>query len=243
MDVSFQPKSQMPDQGKSGPSFAEIFADIRGLYVGEKKSMIVIGLTILPFIFIGAIVGMMVVNSSLDRQVQAKKQELAALDGKVAKLPMKDIRDMSNRLRVVSAVVKNEPFITTFFKFLEYSIEDDVLFKKTDLSSVNISGVDTYAVSIDSEAKSYAAVVNQLDTIRNRDPYRQFFSDVKMQNLSVDKKGLISFKIAANMNIKNLLPEDVESKFLSQDNGPTPVIPSTDSSASSTVKSGSSTTP
>jgi cell division protein FtsL len=215
-DVSFQPKSTMPEDVKKGPSLAEIFAGIVGLYKGEKKSIIVILLTI-TLLFVGVAIGaMMALNANLQGEVATLKAQLDAKDSAVMKpVMLKEIKTLSERVRVVTQVVKAQPFMTTFLKLLEYSVEDDIVFEKTTLTFLNLPGKgDLYTLSIDARANKYSAVLNQFQTLQEQAPYKNFFTDIKLNNFNVGKEGKISFKITGNASITGLPPEEAESQLL-----------------------------
>lgn len=221
MDVSFQPKSTQPEDVKKGPTFADIVA----MYKGDKKSAIVVILTITLIPIVLAIVGMYVYKQTLQSQIAQKEQELQQKDAQMPIKPadMAEMARLSNRIKIVSEVVKGHPFMTTFLKLLEYSVEDDVVFKKASLSAGSTGGKEVYNLSLDVQAKSYSAVLNQVQTLRDQSPYNKFFSNIEMQGFAVDKKGDISFKISGLATVKGLTPEEAERellKILSQDEMP-----------------------
>lgn len=230
----------MPEDVKKGPSLAEIFSGIVHMYVGDKKSIIAIFFTVvIVFVLIG-IGGMMALNSSLQSEVSTLKAQLDNKDGQVMKpAAIAEIKALSDRVKLVTLIVKGQPFMTTFLKLLEYSVEDDIVFEKTTLAFINTPGKgDTYAISIDAKANRYSAVLNQFQTLQEQAPYNKFFTEVRMNNFAVDKEGKISFKITGNALVAgpNLTPEEVEKELLkvlsvgelptSGDSG-TPVPPTT----------------
>jgi hypothetical protein len=212
MDVSFQPKSTQPEDVKRGPTFA----DIAAMYKGEKKSILVIILTITLIPIVLAIGGIYMYKQSLQSRIAQKEQELQAKDAQMPIKPadMSEMAKLSNRIKIVSEVVKGHPFMTTFLKLLEYSVEDDVVFKKASLAAGSTGGREVYNVSLDVQAKSYSAVLNQVQTLRDQSPYNKFFSNIEMQGFAVDKKGSITFKISGLATVKGLTPEEAERELL-----------------------------
>jgi hypothetical protein len=216
MDISFQPKSQTPEEGKPLINVAEAVSVIKNLYVGEHKSLITIFLTVSIFLIVGGIFFLLSVNSSLQKEVAVKSAQLAAEDAKVVKVPMKDIKQLSDRIKIVTQVIKGQPFITTFLKALEYGVEDDVVFSKADLAAENLGGVERFSGRIEASAASYGAVLNQIQTLQTEDPYKKFFSDVKISNIGVDKKGRVSFSIVLTAVIKGVTPEVAEQELVAK---------------------------
>lgn len=218
MDISFQPKSQVPEEAKPLVNVTEAIAGVKGLYIGEHKSIVTIIFTILPFLVGGAIFGMTMVNESLKTQVAVLKADIEKKDSQITKVPMKDIKQLSDRVQVVSQVIKGQAFMTSFLKVLEYSVEDDVTFQKTALSTVTNNGKVDYTFTIEAKATTYAAVLNQFQTLRDTAPYNKFFSDIKMQNFAVDKKGAITFKIVGSVAVKGITPEEAELQLSGKTN-------------------------
>jgi hypothetical protein len=105
---------------------------------------------------------------------------------------------------MVDKAVKAEPFITTFLKVLESSIEDGVTFKRTSLNDTR-TGFD---LTIDAETKSYGAIINQLQSLKEK-PVSDYYSKVLIRNVSIDKKGVIAFKIEASVGIRGKDPDSV----------------------------------
>lgn len=218
MDISFQPKSQVPEESKSAIEVAQVVSGIKGLYVGEHKSIIAIIFTIAPLFAIGGIFALMMVNSSLESTATTLSNAIDVKDKEMStnsKVPMKDIKQLSDRIQVVSQILKNQAFSTSFLKILEYSVEDEVTFQKTTLSSVTNNANVLYTFNIQAVTSTYASVLSQLQTLQSSAPYNQFFSDIKMSNFDVDKKGLIYFSITGNVSIKgkDSTPEEVEGKL------------------------------
>lgn len=214
MDVSFQPKSTQPEDVRKGPTMADFVA----MYKGERKSVLVIILTAIIPVILLAIGGVSTMKSSLESSAQQKEVELQQKDGQMPVKPgeMAEMVKLSNRIKTVSTVVNSQPFMTTFLKLLEYSVEDDIIFNKTTLSGARTQGKDAYSLSIDAEAKSYSAVLNQIQTFRDTAPYNKFFSGIEMNNFSVGKTGEITFEISGKASIQgtNLTPQEVEKELL-----------------------------
>ena len=215
MDVSFQPKSAMPN-AQTGPSSKDILVGIGRLYVGEKRSLVTILLTLVFFIVLALFIFLFIATGSLKAQVNEKAGELNQKDSLViSPSKLSDITKLSNRVAAVSAVVKGQPFMTTFLKLLEYSVEDDVVFKKAVISPTHTpNGAEIYAFSLDVEANSYSAVLDQMETLQQEKPYSDFFSNVTMSSFGVNKDGGISFKINGNVSIQGMSPDDAEKELL-----------------------------
>lgn len=214
MDVSFQPKSTQPEDAKKGPTLADVVA----MYKGEKKSTLVILLTAIIPVILLAIFGLMAMKSSLESELAQKKQELEQKDSQMPVKPadMAEMRKLSDRITIVSTAVNSHPFMTTFLKLLEYSVEDDVVFQKTTLSGGSSKGSETYAMSIDARGRTYSSILNQIQTLRDEAPYKKFFRDIRMENFSIDKKGYINFKISGIASIQgaNMTADEVEKELL-----------------------------
>lgn len=208
MDISFQPKSTMPEEVKSGPTTQEVLADIAHMYVGPEKSIITLILTSALALVLVAIGGMSVALSTLANTEAEKAKELSLQDSQVVKLPIEEVRKLSSRLKVIDRVVKGQPFPTTFLKSLEYVVENDIVFEKANLAYLQSS--DTYTLDIDANGPSYKSILNQREAFKLQ-PYNSFFSESLIRNIAIDKTGKILFKVTSKVKIRGVPPEDAEA--------------------------------
>jgi hypothetical protein len=142
----------------------------------------------------------------LKTQIDSKKEELAGYESELGTLPLEDMRNMSNRLKIINQLVKQHPSANVAFKLIEDSVENSITYNKFDLrySPVNRA----YEVALGGIAPDYKSVVQQIDTLQ-RDPYSNYISRVDLNGITLDEKGNINFGIRMGVGIIGLLPDQV----------------------------------
>jgi hypothetical protein len=142
----------------------------------------------------------------LSSEVDGKKAKLDSYESQLGGLPLQDMRNLSNRIKVLNQLVKTHPSVNVAFRIVEDSVENQVTYSKFDLSySETTKG---YSLALGGMAPDYKGVAQQIDTLK-RKPYTTYIPSVTVEGLSPDSTGKIAFSVRMPVMVVGLLPEDV----------------------------------
>lgn len=151
-----------------------------------------------------AAVGLFVYSQVLSAEVESKKQELAARQSGFKKLPLEDMQKLSDRIAAVNQALKERASVRNALSILEYGIENSVTYTKFDLS-YNESKKN-YSISFSATAPNYHAVIQQVETLKNK-VHAQYFSQINVGKVALDEKlGVVNFTVDASVSLQGLLP-------------------------------------
>jgi hypothetical protein len=214
MPFTFKPEiSQSPDgQAAPAPSVPSAFGNAQpamSLSVrtsGEGKSLIEMILFAALGISVVIALGLFGYSYYLSSQVESKKATLQSYESDLGTLPLEDIRKLSNRMKVINQLVKEHPSANVAFKIIEDSIENSITYTKFTLN-FNSAGKN-YLLSLGGSSPDYKGIAQQIDTL-NRKPYANYMQNVKVDQLSPNEKGNVSFSLQSAITVAGLLPEDL----------------------------------
>lgn len=140
----------------------------------------------------------------LSSQVEAKKAALNEYESRLNGLPLQDMRDLSNRLKIVNQLVKDHPSVNVAFMIVEASIENSITFTKFDLRY--IENTKSYQLALGGSSPDYKSIAQQMDTYKNK-PYSNYMQKIGVEGLHPDTSGRILFSFTIPISIKGLIPE------------------------------------
>lgn len=142
----------------------------------------------------------------LKGQIESKKQKISALEQESKTLPLADMQALSNRMRVVSTLVREHPSVRSAFRILEESIENPVVYTSFGLNYSE--SARSYELTVAAKAPDYHSVVNQMDTFK-RKPFSTYIPNVTISGLRPDVTGKITFNLKMPIAIIGVLPESL----------------------------------
>jgi hypothetical protein len=152
------------------------------------------------------VIGLFAYISVLKSSIATKSEVLASSQGHFPELPLDDMQKLSDRLKIVNRVIKEHASVRTAFQILENSVENPVVYTKFDLSKNKAK--KGYSLGLAAETDSYHAAYQQTE-ILNSKTYSNYVSPLEVSNISLDKKGVVSFKISTSVSLEGVLPETV----------------------------------
>jgi hypothetical protein len=139
-------------------------------------------------------------------QVEAKKAKLTSYESQLGGMPLEDMRNLSNRIKVLNQLVKAHPSVNVAFRLVEDSIENQVTYTKFDLGYSEAT--KSYSLSLTGTAPNYKGIAQQIDTF-GRKPYTTYIPSVTVDGLAPDTSGRIGFTAKMPIMVVGLLPEDL----------------------------------
>jgi hypothetical protein len=210
MPFTFKPEiSEQPTGQAAAPSAfgnSQPVADLALRNPEEGRSIIELILMVACGISILIAIGMFGYSYYLSSQIESKKATLRSYESSLGSLPLDDMRNLSNRMKVISKLVAQHPSVNVAFKIVENSIEDAVTYNQFDLHYVD--SAKAYSISLGGISPDYKSVAQQMDTL-NRKPYSNYLQDIKLDGLSLDDKGVVRFAVKSMIVIIGLLPDDI----------------------------------
>lgn len=216
MSFSFKPNQPTPAQTPStatttvaAPTSAPI--KIGGMPLADREGPHKISLIKLVLILIfGTLVVATALLFAYERYllsgIESKKQKLEEDDKKLGNLNLKEMRDLSNRMRVVKQVLAEHASVNTAFLLLEESIEHPITYTRFSLTK---GAKAAYDLQLSAVAPSYKAVAQQLDTLKSETYKKEFIPSVTYDGLALDPTGKVNFNIKMPILIQGKLPEAV----------------------------------
>lgn len=179
----------------------------------------------------------------LNSQIEQAKAEIASKEQELSNFHIDDMRSLSVRIKSISQLTKEHPYVNAAFRILEESIENKILYKSFNLRSVQ----GKYTLVVEAVSPDYQSIVQQVDTLSNP-PYSLYVPSIKVDGLVPDKSGKITFSMEMPISIIGTLPEDLNFSYgaavrsSSTATSSIPVATSTLVSASSTTATTTSAT-
>lgn len=173
---------------------------------GGKSSLIQVILFVILGITVLVAIGIFAYGQYLSRQIQTKKESLLKMDSEFGSLKLDEMKDLSNRMKVVNQLVSEHPSVNVAFKIIEDSVENQITYKNFALNFT--SAGKGYSMTLSGSAPNYKSVVQQVETL-NRKPYNGYLSAVKVTGLSPDDTGKVNFNLSMNVNIIGLTPDNL----------------------------------
>lgn len=207
------PFSFKPEISQSAPSgSAELPASPLGISPAnlmeraksEGKTFVEIALFALFGLSMLAIVALFVYKYYLTSRIEAKKGKINSYESLLAGMPLEEMRNTSNRLKVVSQLIKEHPSVNVAFMILEASVENMITYNKFELQYSNTS--KSYQLSLEGRAPDYKSVAQQTDTYQ-RKPYSTYVSKIAVDGLQPTQNGGVSFNYKMPISIMGFIPE------------------------------------
>lgn len=189
--------------GSSSVSHAPV-ANLMERAQAQGKSIVDILAFVSASCAILAVIGLFGYKYYLSSQVDIKKDQLAQYESQLAALPLEDMRNLSNRLKVINQLIKEHPSVNVAFLIVEASVENMVTFSKFDLHYSDAS--KSYQLSLGGVAPDYKSVAQQVDTYK-RKPYSTYIPKVTVDNLQPDSQGQIAVSFSMPITIQGFIPE------------------------------------
>lgn len=142
----------------------------------------------------------------IQSSVESKKTKILEYETKLGAFPLEEMRHFSNRLKFVNQLIKEHPSVNAAFRLLEESVEDRITYSSFEFGYDEGAKVPTIAV--DGVAPDYKTLAQQMDALKAK-PYTTYISNVELQNLEPNDKGLISFRLSMSVAVKGVLPEEL----------------------------------
>lgn len=211
MPFSFKPtQSETPPDTQGQVSAAPVFSQSgympAGRMLSQGASLIDLILYVVAGVCVLALVVLVAYHQYLSAQVEAKKTTLLGHENKLGALPLVEIERLSNRLKVVSPLVKDRVFATTAFRLLEDSVEDSVTYTRFDMQFNETS--KGYVIGLAAVAPNYVSVIQQLDTFK-RKPYSSYIGSVMTEGVRPDDLGRVVLTMKMPLTIKGVLAESI----------------------------------
>jgi hypothetical protein len=208
MPFTFKPETPQGVVPQAPPAASFGTASTASIAVRAKEG----GKSIVQLILIAAFgisvliaLGLFIYSYYLSSQIESKKATLSSSEQRLGNIPLKDMRALSNRIKVVNQLVNEHPSVNTAFRIVEDSVENSVTYNRFDLHYS--AAAKSYALIIGGLAPSYKAVAQQIDTLA-RDPYKAYVGTVTVEGLQPDPNGKIGFSLSMPIKV-TLLPEDL----------------------------------
>ena len=209
MPFSFQPTT--PQEGaqaeQPAPAMSTMGSSAHNLMVrasGAGKSIVEIFLFVVFGVMVLITVGLFGYKFFLSSQIEGKKEKLARYEASLTGYPIEEMRKLSNRLKIVSQLVKEHPSVNVAFLIVEASVENMVTFTKFDLRYSDTA--KSYKLVLNGVAPDYKAVAQQLDALQ-MDPYKRYIPKFTLETLNPDANGRIVFSISMPIAITGLVPD------------------------------------
>ena len=210
MPFSFKPtqgtETQTPDPGQSpgmsGTSGPLSFGSRTG--GTEGKSLLEVVLSGTFVLAIGITTGLFGYRYYLQSQVTEKKVMLDAFEKRLGVLPLDEMRKVSNRLKIISQLIKDHPSVNAAFRIIEESVENPVTYNRFELSYSDT--MRAYQLQLGAVAPDYGAVIEQVDTLK-RKPFTTYLSNLSVEGVRPNDKGQITFTLKMPIAIAGVVPE------------------------------------
>lgn len=142
----------------------------------------------------------------ISAKIETKKTTLDDFQKKLGVIPLEDMRKVSNRIKVITKLVKEHPSVNSSFRIIESTVENPVTYKLFDLHFSDNLG--TYELQLNAYAPSYRDIVEQLDTLK-RKPYSDYISNIVVSEIHPDENGNINFSLKMPIAISGVIPDSL----------------------------------
>lgn len=150
--------------------------------------------------------GLFIYQGILNKEIEKKKEALLLAQDGFPDLKFDEMQKFATRLKVVNRVMQEHASIDAAFRIFEVSVQDTTIYTKFGLNKDKTK--KGYNIDLTAEASSYHAVYQQIETFKDK-MYSQYLAPVKITNLSLDKKGIVSFKVSTAVSIENIHPRSL----------------------------------
>lgn len=151
-------------------------------------------------------IGLFAYKMILQSQVTSMQEELAAKQATFPKIQLNEIVKFSDRLSRVNSIMNERASIRTAFEILEATIQNPVTYNKFNLSKSKTK--KGYFLSFGGETNSYHALYQQIEAIKSKD-FNNVLSNVVVSGTGpLDKKGVGTFKVDAQVKIEGIDPDE-----------------------------------
>lgn len=144
----------------------------------------------------------------LNSQIEEAKVKISAKEKELSGFRIDDMRSLSVRIKAISQLTKEHPYVNAAFRILENSIENQIMYKSFNLRSVQ----GKYTLVIEAVSPDYKSIVQQVDTLNNP-PYNMYIPSIKVNGLVPDKTGKITFSMEMPISVTGTLPEDLNFSY------------------------------
>jgi hypothetical protein len=193
---------------------------------------------ILVFIFCFLIVAAVILFGYkwyLNSKLETKKQQLAQYESELGKLPLDEMRALSNRIKFVNLLLKTHPSVNAAFRIIEDSVENSITYSRFNLKYDEAK--KTYVLQLSAIAPDYKTVVQQIETLKTK-PYTNYISNISISGVRPDDTGHVNFEIKMNIMIAGVLPEELLLGSPTTQDQTTPETASTTASTTPAVSAG-----
>lgn len=169
---------------------------------------------IILYVILGAFIFSAIILFSYQRylisNIDTQKKNLDEKDNIISSIDLEQMRDFSNRIKVVSQVLNEHTSVNTAFIILEKSIENQITYKSFELTKNIIN--KNYDLKITGISPSYRTLAQQIDVFNSSEFKKDYISNVDYDNPTLDSFGKINFTIKLAVLILGKLPENVFPK-------------------------------
>lgn len=213
MPFTFTPPSSSESanaqsQGGFQASFGSQASQLLSARPGEENSFSLLQLALFGiggFTFLIAL-GLFSYSFFLSSQVENKKEKLVSIENSLNQLPLNEMRQVSNRIKIIEQLVKDHPSVNVAFSILEASIENQAFYKGFDLRYSDSN--KGYTLQLNAVAPNYRVVAQQIDTFK-REPFSKYVSKMTLDSLGPDEQGRITFSLRMPVSITGILTEEL----------------------------------
>lgn len=171
----------------------------------------------------------------LNSQVDSKRDALALYETKLGGLPLEDMRNVSDRIKVINQILQRHASVSTAFRVLEDSIEHPITYTRFSLNFNPTT--KSYDLQVSAVAPNYRSIVQQLDTFNKSDTYKEFIPSVAYDGVNLDvMTGKVSVNFKMPIRIEGKLPETLTFKNSTAEK-PLPPVQATTTAATTTATS------
>lgn len=135
----------------------------------------------------------------LERQVEAKKSEIAEVQASLDLESVEEVSMVDNKLKAAATLLDGHTSVSSFFSVLERNTLANVRF--TDFSFSYLAN-DTVAVSMKGIARNFGVVAKQEERFAASAEIRENFRNPLFSGFTLDEAGNVSFSLLTTVNKK-----------------------------------------
>lgn len=156
-------------------------------------------------------IGLFVYKGILMAQITSMQEELNTKQASFPKIQLNEMVKFSDRLKKVNEIMNERASIRTAFEVLEATIQNPVTYNKFSLSKSKTK--KGFFLSFGGETNSYHSLYQQIEAIKSKD-FNNVLSNVTISGTGpLDKKGVGSFKVDAQVKIEGIDPDEKDFRL------------------------------
>lgn len=209
MPFSFKPAISPTGNGAEGSSFS--FGSTDDLSARAKEDgLSLIDMAVYAVFGVACFVALVLFGYRyyLNSQIEAARVQITAKEQELSNFHIDDMRSLSVRIKAISQLTKEHPYVNAAFRVLENSIENQIVYKSFNLRSIQ----GKYTLVIEAVSPDYKSIVQQVDTLSNP-PYNMYIPNIKVEGLVPDQSGRIAFSLEMPISISGTMPEEMNFSY------------------------------